>query len=84
MENTYTVQLRQRGVLTLPNALRETYHLDENDVFTLVDLGGTFVLSPKIPILSKLVGSIEQKREARGITLESLIEGVHEERHLED
>ncbi len=38
--DTYTIQIRQRGVVTLPNALREAYGLGEDDVLTLVDLGG--------------------------------------------
>ena len=43
---TTTVQIRRKGVITLPVALRRQYGLDEGDVFTLVDLGdGSFLLT---------------------------------------
>ena len=32
------IQLRRKGILTLPVSLRRKYDLDENDVFTLEDL----------------------------------------------
>ena len=32
------IQLRRKGILTLPVSLRRKYNLDENDVFTLEDL----------------------------------------------
>ena len=42
------IQLRRKGVLTLPVSLRRKYDLDENDVFTLEDLGnGSFLLVPQ-------------------------------------
>ena len=41
------VQLAQRGVMTLPKRLRKSYGLKTGDEFTLVDLGGVFVLGPR-------------------------------------
>ena len=78
--NSYTVQIRQRGVVTIPTELRREYGLDEDDVLTLIDLGGVFVLSPKISMVPKLAREIERKREQAGVTLEELIDSVHEER----
>jgi AbrB family looped-hinge helix DNA binding protein len=40
-----TIQVRQRGVLTLPAELREQYNIQEGDTFSLVDLDGIFVLN---------------------------------------
>ena len=77
----YTIQIRQRGVVTLPNALREAYGLGEDDVLTLVDLGGTFVLSPRVPMISKLARSIEKKREQSGISVEELLDDLYQDRH---
>lgn len=82
--DTYTIQIRQRGVVTLPNALREAYGLGEDDVLTLVDLGGTFVLSPRVPMISKLARSIEKKREQSDIRVEELLDDLYRERHGEE
>jgi AbrB family looped-hinge helix DNA binding protein len=41
-----TVQVRDRGVLTLPAELREKYGIRSGDTFRLVDLDGIFVLTP--------------------------------------
>ncbi|KPV45430.1 AbrB/MazE/SpoVT family DNA-binding domain-containing protein [Alicyclobacillus ferrooxydans] len=79
--DTYTIQIRQRGVVTLPNALREAYGLGEDDVLTLVDLGGTFVLSPRVPVVSKLARSIEKKREQSGVSVEELLDDLYQNRH---
>lgn len=81
--DTYTIQIRQRGVMTLPNALREAYGLGEDDVLTLVDLGGTFVLSPRVPMISKLARSIEKKREQDGVSIEELLNDLYQDRHKE-
>ena len=47
MSDTTTVRMAQRGVVTLPKVLRENYNLRPGDDFTLLDLGGVFVLSPR-------------------------------------
>ncbi|MCF8568474.1 AbrB/MazE/SpoVT family DNA-binding domain-containing protein [Alicyclobacillus tolerans] len=82
--DTYTIQIRQRGVVTLPNALREAYGLGEDDVLTLVDLGGTFVLSPRVPMISKLARSIEKKREQSGVSVEELLDDLYQDRHSKE
>lgn len=79
--DTYTIQIRQRGVVTLPNALREAYGIGENDVLTLVDLGGTFLLTPRAPMISKLARSIEKKREQSGVSVEELLDDLYQDRH---
>lgn len=39
MEISTTMQLRKKESLTLPVEIRAKYHLDEGDVFSLIDLG---------------------------------------------
>lgn len=75
-----TLQVRQRGTLTLPAKLRAKYKIEEGDVFTLIDLDGVLVLSPRVSIVPKLVGEIERLREASGQTVEDLIKGLDEQR----
>ena len=68
-----TVQIRQRGTLTLPAKLRAKYCLDDGDSLTVLDLDGTILLSPKVPIVPKLAAKIEQLRRAAGLAVEDLL-----------
>jgi bifunctional DNA-binding transcriptional regulator/antitoxin component of YhaV-PrlF toxin-antitoxin module len=67
-----TVQIRQRGTLTLPAKLRAKYRLDEGDSLAVLDLDGSILLSPKIPVVPKLAAEIERLREAAGLELKDL------------
>ena len=68
-----TVQIRQRGTLTLPAKLRAKYRLDDGDSLTVLDLDGTIVLSPKVPIVPKLAAEIEHMRQDAGLSVEDLL-----------
>ncbi len=77
-----TVQMRAKGTLVIPAALREKYALSEGDIFTLVDLGdGAFVLAPRVSIIPKLVAEIEAIRVKAGLSVEDLLDGLSEQRH---
>ncbi|HQE93920.1 MAG TPA: hypothetical protein PLH19_14450 [Anaerolineae bacterium] len=43
---TMTLQVRQRGTVTLPAAIRDRYNIQTGDSFRLVDLDGVLVLTP--------------------------------------
>lgn len=75
-----TVQVRKRGVLTLPAALREKYGIREGDTFRLVDLDGIFVLTPMVPLAPELAREIERARLEAGLSLEDLLRGLREQR----
>lgn len=77
---TKTVQLRKRGTLTLPKKIREKYNLDEGDPVVLIDMGEGVLLSPKPTTIPKLAKELEAIMEKEGVSLETLIEGVAEER----
>lgn len=75
-----TVQIRQRGTLTLPAKLRAKYNLEEGDVLTLIDLEDAFFISPKVSVVPKLAAEIERLREEAGLSVEDLLEGLDEQR----
>jgi bifunctional DNA-binding transcriptional regulator/antitoxin component of YhaV-PrlF toxin-antitoxin module len=75
-----TVQVRKRGVLTLPSELREKYTIQEGDTYRLVDMDGIFVLTPMIPMVPELAREIERIRQESGVSLEELLDGLREER----
>lgn len=80
MDDTLTLQMSQRGVLVLPKALREAYHLEPGDSFTLLDLGGVFVINPRLSEIDALADRITQTLLDKGETLESMLQTLREER----
>lgn len=80
MPDTLTVQLAQRGVVTLPKTLRESYNLRPGDSFTLLDLGGVFVLSPHRSEIDTLADRLTQTLTQQGETLETMLLALREER----
>lgn len=70
-----TVQVSQRGVITLPKALRDAYHIQEGDVFTVIDLGGgAFAFVPRQLTVDRLANHIQDELVAKGETLESMLD----------
>jgi bifunctional DNA-binding transcriptional regulator/antitoxin component of YhaV-PrlF toxin-antitoxin module len=72
--------MSQRGVFTLPKALRDAYNLNPGDVFTLIDLGGVFVLSPRRSEVDRLADKIGRELRAQGETLESMLAALRKSR----
>ena len=75
-----TIQVRQRGTLTLPSELREKYRIRPGDTFRLVDLDGVFVLTPMVPMVPELAREIEQARLEAGLSIEELLTALREQR----
>ncbi|NKQ35808.1 MAG: AbrB/MazE/SpoVT family DNA-binding domain-containing protein [Chloroflexi bacterium] len=75
-----TVQVRQRGTLTLPAELRQKYNIRTGDTFRLVDLDGIFILTPMVPMVPELAREIEQMRLEAGLSTEELLVTLREER----
>ncbi|MFO7169196.1 MAG: AbrB/MazE/SpoVT family DNA-binding domain-containing protein [Chloroflexota bacterium] len=75
-----SVQVRDRGVLTLPAELREKYGIRPGDTFRLLDLDGIFVLTPMVPMVPELAREIERARIEAGLSTEDLLRGLREQR----
>ncbi len=74
------IQVRNRGVITLPAELREKYGIETGDIFRLVDLDGVFVLTPLVPMVPELAREIEQARLEAGLSIDELLQGLREQR----
>ncbi|RLT34560.1 MAG: AbrB/MazE/SpoVT family DNA-binding domain-containing protein [Chloroflexi bacterium] len=72
--------MAQRGQLTFPKPFREKYALTTGTEFTIIDLGGVFVLSPRASRIDDLAEKIADELRARGETLESMLLALREER----
>ncbi len=80
---TMTVQIRRKGVITLPVEMRRRYGLDEGDVFTLVDLGdGSFLLTPQVSQVARLGDQVARVMAEEGIDLEEMLRALDQEREL--
>lgn len=77
---TTTIQVRDRGVLTLPSDIREKYGIQAGDTFRLVDLDGIFVLTPMVPMVPELAREIELMRTEAGLSTEDLLQTLREQR----
>ncbi|MBI3977331.1 MAG: AbrB/MazE/SpoVT family DNA-binding domain-containing protein [Chloroflexi bacterium] len=78
---TVTIQIRQKGVITLPVELRRRYGLGEGDVLTLVDLGdGSFLLTPRVSEIARLGEQVARVMEQEGVGLKEMLETLDEER----
>ena len=75
-----TVQVRDRGVFTLPVEIREKYGIKPGDTFRLVDLDGIFVLTPMVAMVPELAHEIEKARVAAGLSTDDLLRGLREQR----
>lgn len=75
-----TVQVRQRGTLTLPAELRERYGIEAGDTFRIIDLDGVFVLTPMVPMVPELAREIERVRLEAQLDTADLLRALREER----
>ncbi|MCI0892973.1 MAG: AbrB/MazE/SpoVT family DNA-binding domain-containing protein [Anaerolineales bacterium] len=80
MSKTYTLQIGQRGVLTFPKSVREAYKMQPGDPITLLDLGGVFVLSPRLSEIDDLSARITESLVEKGQDLESMLKVLREQR----
>jgi len=75
-----TIQVRERGVITLPSELRDKYKIETGQIFRLVDLDGIFVFVPMVPIVPELANEIERLRLEAGLSMEDLLLNLREQR----
>ena len=84
MSDTITLQMGQRGVMTFPKSWREDYRFEPGDQFTLLDIGGVFVLAPIRSQIDSLADHITQSLVEQGETLEGMLIALREERERYD
>ena len=75
-----TVQIRQRGTLTLPVEIREKYGIQAGDIFRLVDIEGTMVFTPMVAMVPELAREIERLRLEAGLSLDQLLVSLRQQR----
>jgi bifunctional DNA-binding transcriptional regulator/antitoxin component of YhaV-PrlF toxin-antitoxin module len=77
---TFTLQIAQRGLVTLPKELRLAHNIQPGQQMTLLDLDGVFVLSPQPSKVDALADRIADELAGRGETLETMLQTLREVR----
>ncbi len=77
---SFTVQVAQRGLVTLPQEVRKAHNIEPGQQMTLLDLDGVFVLSRQPSRVDVLADRIAEDLSGRGETLESMLRTLHEVR----
>jgi AbrB family looped-hinge helix DNA binding protein len=81
MNNTFSIHVVRRGVITLPKELREANRIQEGDMLTLIDLGdGVFVLSPRRSSVDEAANRLAAQWQGAGESLESMLKTLREVR----
>ena len=68
-----TVELAQRGQVTIPKTLRDKHNWDAGQQFSIIDLDGVVVMSPKISTVDALVNRLRDDLIQDGATLEDML-----------
>ncbi len=69
----YSVQVRQRGQLTIPQKVRESLSIKDGDMLTLVKIGDGFFLTPKRLRTLELADTIADMLDESGVSLADLL-----------
>lgn len=75
-----TIRVGQRGRITLPVQIREKYGITNGDTLRIMDLDGVVVFVPVVSTVSQLAREIEQARVAAGLSLETMLADLREQR----
>jgi AbrB family looped-hinge helix DNA binding protein len=75
-KNVYIIQ--ENGQVTLPIEFRRRYNLKKGDAVVFTETEEGLFISPKEAMVMNLLNEIAEGLEARGITLDELIESGRE------
>ena len=81
--NTYEAGLAQRGQMTLPKPLRDEYNLQEGQSFTILDLGGKFLIVPKKSQVDEICNQLRDQLADSGATLSDMLAEIRMRRERE-
>lgn len=77
---SFKVRMAQRGLITLPQKVRQAYNIRPGQEMNLMDLDGVFVLSARPSQVDAMADRIAEELGQRGETLESMLAALREAR----
>ncbi len=69
----YSIQVRQRGQLTLPRRLRESLAIEDGDTLTVFQVGETLLLAPRVLKTPEMIDRLADMLDESGVTLADLL-----------
>ncbi|MCY0878748.1 MAG: hypothetical protein OWU84_07405 [Firmicutes bacterium] len=76
-----TLEVRDRGVVTLSKAVRQRYSLAPDTPLTLIDLDGILLLRARIPMVTELAQQIASEQERAGLAVDDLLTAWRHDRY---
>lgn len=73
-------EIKSRGQLTIPKKIRDEYNLEEGQLVSIIPVGDSLIITPKILELEEARRKIRRILKASGVSVEKLLEGMEEER----
>ncbi|MGH7884896.1 MAG: AbrB/MazE/SpoVT family DNA-binding domain-containing protein [Thermodesulfobacteriota bacterium] len=81
MKETITLNMANRGLITLPKALRIKYNLSQGDSLSVLDLDGAILLLPFRSEIDSIADKITFTLKESGESLENMLHSLREERN---
>jgi AbrB family looped-hinge helix DNA binding protein len=72
----FTIQVRQRGQVTIPSQVRDALSIKEGDTLSLVQIGDTLLVTPKRLRGPELGERFVALMEEKGVTLADLLQDL--------
>jgi len=79
---TASAEIKSRGQLTIPKKIRESSHLEEGQVVSVIPVGDSVIITPKRLELDEARRQMRKIMKASGLSEKELIRGLEEEREL--
>jgi len=68
-----TIEMAQRGQVTIPKELRAQHHWETGQQFTIIDLDGVVVMSPRESVVDALADQLRDDLLGEGATLDTML-----------
>lgn len=75
-DKPYSVQVRQRGQVTIPQKLRDSLKIAEGDTLMIVPVGDTLLLVPRQLRVPELSNQIVTLMDEAGLSLADMLDGL--------
>jgi bifunctional DNA-binding transcriptional regulator/antitoxin component of YhaV-PrlF toxin-antitoxin module len=76
----FTIRVRERGQITLPQSVRTSLAVDTGDTLNLVQIDDLLLLSPRQVTIPRLSQEFTALMEEEGVSLAELLQDLEEER----
>lgn len=75
-----TIEIAERGQVTIPKAMRDQHGIEKGQKFTILDLGGVFVLNPGDSRVDALADHLRDELISEGASLETMLSELRSRR----